>query len=341
MEVLSGDEIEIHYWLVDKSHLIDAFILNKGEWELLYLMKEIALVCNVNIRIETKAIAEGGVIQKFKIYINSVKEGTISYGLLMTLLTGLIGTPLSIGATRLIEKLFEDTEMIELQKEKMKAEIESLKEDAKLTKTQRENIEIHTQKEKYKLYCQKLTDSLKVAKRASNYYEQISKEKRIEKISVSLVDSQTNEAKRTKTISKSEFANFILVSNELDPLIDEKAVIEIVSPVLKKGKYQWRGIYNGDILQFNMKSSEFKILVQTGRVEFKNGTCITCVLEMKRNLNNLGEEVIISYNVLKVIDYYDSVSPPQKTNEGIRYIQKKEEKKRQLNLFSDSEFEDK
>ena len=53
---------------------------------------------------------------------------------------------------------------------------------------------------------------------------------------------------------------------------------------------------------------------------------------MKRNLNNLGEEVITSYNVLKVIDYYDSVSSPQKTNEGIRYIQEKKEKETSIKL---------
>lgn len=38
----------------------------------------------------------------------------------------------------------------------------------------------------------------------------------------------------------------------------------------QKGNYQWRGIYNGEALSFNMKSNEFKTLVQSGNIEFKN-----------------------------------------------------------------------
>ena len=71
-------------------------------------------------------------------------------------------------------------------------------------------------------------------------------------------------------IKREEFQKYILVSNELETFVDEKAIVEIVSPVLKKGNYQWRGIYNGEALRFNMKSNEFKTLVQSGNIEFKN-----------------------------------------------------------------------
>ena len=71
-------------------------------------------------------------------------------------------------------------------------------------------------------------------------------------------------------IKREEFQKYILVSNELETFVDEKAIVEIVSPVLKKGNYQWRGIYNGEALSFNMKSNEFKTLVQSGNIEFKN-----------------------------------------------------------------------
>ena len=48
--------------------------------------------------------------------------------------------------------------------------------------------------------------------------------------------------------------------------------------VLKKGKYKWSGIYNGEVIQFTMKSNEFKTLVQTGQIVFKNGSSINCHL---------------------------------------------------------------
>lgn len=35
-------------------------------------------------------------------------------------------------------------------------------------------------------------------------------------------------------IKREEFQKYILVSNELETFVDEKAIVEIVSPVLKK-----------------------------------------------------------------------------------------------------------
>jgi len=85
-----------------------------------------------------------------------------------------------------------------------------------------------------------------------------------------------------------------------EPIVDENAIIEIVSPILKKGNYKWRGIYKGVPLSFNMKSNEFKTLVQTGKVEFKNGSTINCVLEINRKMNSDGEEIITGYDIISV-----------------------------------------
>ena len=61
-----------------------------------------------------------------------------------------------------------------------------------------------------------------------------------------------------------------LYSEELESEIDNKAVVEVVSPVLKKGKYMWRGIYRKENLthEFIMADSDFKKTVIDDGISF-------------------------------------------------------------------------
>lgn len=133
-------------------------------------------------------------------------------------------------------------------------------------------------------------------------------------------------------IPRSAFDQFILSSDDIDPDENESAVIEIVSPVLKKGKYKWVGIYNGEVISFNMKSSEFKTLVQTGEIEFKNGSSIICHLITNKKINSEGEVKITGYDVVMVGKYFENDTPVE-TPEGRKNRQKKEADERQGKLF--------
>jgi hypothetical protein len=112
----------------------------------------------------------------------------------------------------------------------------------------------------------------------------------------------------------------------------ENAIIEIISPVLKSGKFKWKGIYNGEVLSFNMLAEDFKQMVQNRTVEFKNGTTIRCHLEIKRKLNSEGEEENTDYNIIAVHEFFDetnvgSVLPKKKAK------QKRSDQNQQLGLF--------
>lgn len=123
-----------------------------------------------------------------------------------------------------------------------------------------------------------------------------------------------------------------MTSDDAEPDNDENAIIEIVSPVLKKGKYKWTGIYNGEVIPFKMKSNEFKTLVQTGRVQFKNGSSIDCHLVTNKKINAEGEVYISSYEVELVNNYFENDKPIE-TPEGRRKRQKQEAELQQLYLF--------
>ncbi|RZK38404.1 MAG: hypothetical protein EOO61_07990 [Hymenobacter sp.] len=124
------------------------------------------------------------------------------------------------------------------------------------------------------------------------------------------------------------------MTDELQTVAQENAVIEIIAPVLKKGKYKWIGHYNGNTIHFNMKSEEFRKLVQDGNIEFKNGSSITCSLEIRRKISGEGVELITGYDVIRV-DYYFQNSKPVETKEGKSYRQVKEAQSAQLNFFQD------
>jgi hypothetical protein len=93
------------------------------------------------------------------------------------------------------------------------------------------------------------------------------------------------------------------------------------------------GIYSGNPIPFNMKSNEFKTLIQTGKIQFKNGTSINCFIVIRKKVDNEGLEKIIGYDVLRVNNYFENDKPIE-TPEGKHHRQKKEAEKQQLNLFS-------
>jgi hypothetical protein len=78
-----------------------------------------------------------------------------------------------------------------------------------------------------------------------------------------------------------------------------------------------------------MKSHEFKNLVKSGTVQFKNGTSIDCYLEIRKKIDNEGLEKVVGYDVFRVNNYFENDKPIE-TPEGRHHRQKKEADKRQL-----------
>jgi hypothetical protein len=188
-------------------------------------------------------------------------------------LSQFVGTPITTTleyvTNKVLEAIFEDSEIKELEREKKKTEL----------KLDIANIKVETERQ-----CANI-DENKLKKKRSNYYEAASKDKKIEKITILSTDAGKNVEYGRRDIMATEFDKFIMTSDDLEPQCDENATIEIISPVLKKGKYQWLGIYNGTVIQFKMKSNEFKNMVLTGQVPFKNGSSIICLLLTSKKID--------------------------------------------------------
>lgn len=319
ISILKGNTIELHYYFNDGSHTMNAIIFNKCEYEFLGIAKEIAQKFKIELDVETEPLKEGGLRSIFK--FNSKDKTTLKIGVILYLLTNVLGTPVTTTIEELtrmaIQSVFESNEVKQLKEQKQIAEL----------KYDITRIEAETEK------LSRNIDENVIKKKRSNYYESLSTCNKITKVSVSVTDSTKSNTYYQKEVFKKDFTDYIMTSNDAEPDNDENAIIEIISPVLKKGKYKWTGIYNGNAITFNMKSNEFKTLVQTGQIQFKNGSSIDCHLVTNKKINAEGEVYISSYEVVLVNNYFENDKPIE-TPEGMRKRQKREAEFLQLNLFN-------
>ena len=134
--------IELHYWLKDESHTMDAFVLNKCEWELLNLFKEVANIAKVNIVIESEAITEGGIRQWFNIRINSSTKNAIVVSAFTSLFAFALTQVPQFGFDMLKEYLNSNPELEQLTIEEKKVEIEGKKLDNEIKREKLKEIRI-------------------------------------------------------------------------------------------------------------------------------------------------------------------------------------------------------
>jgi len=156
---------------------------------------------------------------------------------------------------------------------------------------------------------------------------------KVTKISVRELNEKDRNRSGSLEVKRDQFDYFILRSDDLPTVKDNKATIEIISPVLKDSKYRWKGIYNkgGETIDFYMQDEDFKKQMFEDKISFTSGMCIDCVLEIARRLSELGEVVNVSYTVTTVIrtrfDKMEIVTP-----QGKRHLRKLEAAKKQLTL---------
>ncbi|MFP4681795.1 MAG: hypothetical protein ACLFQB_15095, partial [Chitinispirillaceae bacterium] len=293
--LLAANIIELHYWFDDETHTIDALVQNRCESELLALFREIASPLNAPMSIETFPLAKGGVRRSFKVIPRKdTVRGNLRAAFVSALASEILVTPLSAPVIPAVEKVaerfFGEAGPDAIKTKKLLREIEKLREDILKVKD-------------------RLSKSTVIKKRKSNFYDMLNRYRKVCRISFSVEDSRRNKLLDEAVASRQDFSTFVLVSDNLDPVKDDKAEIEIISPVLKQANYRWVGLYKGSPVSFSMKCGAFSELVRSGEVQFRNGTIIRCLLQIRKKIDSEGLEKIMGYDVLEVYEYYESGKP--------------------------------
>lgn len=296
-------KFEIHYYLKDNSHAMNAFVRNKAEKDFLEAVKRIGVLLDSELQIETEAYQEGG-----------LKEFIVIGGIVFGFLSPSINDIISHYAT-------QDTQIEALDKKVKEATLKNLELDSK-----KKELEIEEQINK------KLDDKL-TKKYISNFYKRIDSYEKVEKIGYKSVERDGLEY----IVERKDFKSFIL-HDDITISEDDDAMIEIISPVLKEGKYNWRGRYKNEKIDFSMADSKFKQEVIEGKHKFSNGSMISCHLEIKVIFDEFGDEKGKTFRVLQVFGTQELELGELKLREaGKKRNQQKWLSEHQKSLFDDIE----
>lgn len=289
------EKIELHYYLSDKSHSMDAFVKNKAEAELLKVFKEISDILELDLSFEIEALTEGGIKEFIKILKKKKTKKQIAK------ILAVVGLIFSGVLTNIISDRF--TKNPELEKsllEESQLNIKKLKKDLENEDFSEEESTIMI--ENLTLIISN-TDKIKFHR--SNFYSTLLKESKIEQISTTELDKNNNPISKEKKVFREGFERFIVHKVKIDSEFVEEANIEIVSPVLRAGKMKWRGYYDSKPISFNLLDSDFKNSVLNREVSFQNGTSIKCLVEFEKEMDDEGNIKTTEINVFDVTTVFE------------------------------------
>jgi len=317
-----NNKLELHYFFSedDKTHSMDAVTRNKCEHEILQIVEEISKELEIRVKVETEAYKEGG-LKEFWTFL-STDNGQL------TLLLSLITLALSRIPLR----------KSKLEKEDLKLSVEERKLNIELLKKELENKGIQEPTINFEKINLIINNNIKIIKHKSNFYKHLYNYPKVKKISTTRLNQQKEKTEEPIFVERKDFDKFILENDNLESVTDDLATIEIISPVLKKGKFKWKGIYDklGVPIEFSMKDKDFKEDVIKDGIPFKSGTFIDCVLEIARKVDDLGNIFNSNYSVLTVLRQHDEGTSFE-TPQGKKYRKQKEAEKQQLNLFDNTD----
>ena len=314
MEV--ANKFELHYYLNDESHQINAFLRNKCEAELLAIISEISAILDIEAELVATAAKEGG----FREFWDVVKgnANAITVVLLVAQLMLTVAPMLHESEKEALEK-----ELNRLQIEESKLNIQKLRKEVKAAAPSPETIE---------RTAQHLSNNLKIIKRKSNFYAALSKKQEVSKIGFSVLNANFVPQTDERQVERRDFRKYVLNSNKLRAE-EVEAEIEIVSPVLKDGNYKWKGIYNDQPISFDMLDLAFKDMVLLDNIPFQHGSSIICILRIGRELDEVGDVKVTGYAVTTVIEKIDG-STSIETSQGKKYRHAKKYIEGQGTLFT-------
>ena len=259
-------KFQIHYYFDDDSHSMNAFVRNKAEKDMLDVLKQVGVLCGSEVTLETEAYQEGG-----------LKEIVLIGGLI----TANYFAPFFNNiATHYFTKDAEDRE---LDKQIKQETLRGLR------------LDNDKKEDELKKEIDKKLEDKQTIRYISNFYTKINNYEKVQKIGFCDIEKTQEEF----IVERKDFKNFILEDNK-ETIEDNNAIIEIISPILKEGKFKWKGLYNGEKIDFSMGDYGFKKEIIEGKHTFSNGSVIECNLQITITYDEFGDEKRKAYSIKEV-----------------------------------------
>lgn len=286
------NDLELHYYIDEGKHSMDAFVKNRAEHELLHLITEVSALLDIDISVEIEAMEQGGIKEIIKFFSKNKNKAYLGIFVFFATILGNVVTSVVSDAIN------NDRELVELTKEEKKLNIIKLKQEISQNNSKDTSVLVNR-------IVEIINSDFKVRVFKSRFYYQIYKEDNIYMLSLTELKKNREITDVNYSINREDFKKQIL-DEERSPIITvENANIEVISPVLKASEMKWRGVYNGKAITFELKDSEFKNAVLNKQYSFSNGTSMRCTLKYREGINDNGvpcfKEIIV-YDVLEVLD---------------------------------------
>ncbi|WP_064009503.1 hypothetical protein [Methylomonas methanica] len=306
---------ELHYYFSDKSHEIDAFVRNRCEAELLGIIIEASHILEIEVSLIKDVYNEGG----FRDIWKALGDNQGSIAILLTIIQIIISVAPHLN--------FESKE---LELEEKRLAIEEKRLNIEKLKQEIENGKINSKAVNEAALA--VSSNLKIIKRKSNFYSRIEEYQKVTKIGITILDEKRNPVADEVVVLRSDFYKHILGTNRLRSEEDDKAIIEIISPVLKEGRYKWKGVYKDAPISFEMNDHSFRDAVLIDNIPFRHGSKIVCALVAHRELDEAGNIKVTGYSVTTVLEKIDGDTVTE-TIQGKKYRHAKKLSKSQSDLF--------
>ena len=286
-------QLKVHYYLRGGVHQIDALTRNKAEAEMLALLQDVAATLGVELKLQTRAYGKGGLLEFWELLGKSEKQITVIVAIIKLLFF----------LDNYLDHRTQEKQQIELHAlniKKLQLEIKKMEEEANEEKSKNpssRNFDLDLEERPADLdFARALLSLKKITLRRSNFYQHLIDEPTLE--AVGFASSHTS--KQERIVKRKKFTNYIAECRTLDPWDCLNIQIELISPVLRPRAIRWRGIFENRIISFELEDAQFRNDVYAKKVQFTNGTTLTCDLRVFRIENEIGEAVIHNYVVTKV-----------------------------------------
>ena len=308
-----SNKLELRYHFNEKNNYLDAMIRHRCEKEILTMIRSLSDMLDVKLTVYSEpASMPDGYREIWALAGENPRCISVILNILMQIW---VRPTLSVGGQRLSERTEADDAL-------MQREVARFRRDLKL----------HAAGVPPRL-VELLASSYRFCKYKSNFFEAVRGCMKVKKVSFRELNEHNRIRSGLLEVRREQFDYFVLRTDELPPLVDKNATIEIIAPVLKDARYRWKGIYNkgGATIDFYMQDEEFKKQMIDDKIAFSSGVCIDCVMEISRRLSELGEIVHTNYVVTTVIrtrfDKLEIITP-----QGKRHLRKQEAEREQVTL---------
>lgn len=310
MEQGNTEYFLLHYYLKNDGHAMNAGIFSQASFQLTKIVGELNKTLGVEFELEIEALEEGGIKSIFKLVDRqlSEKQRKKVFKRAKKLLPYIGALSIAILGPVGADYLTTD-ELKEAQEERIRElQIDDLEReriiDSLTIKNLKHQIADDTRDELLLFELEKIKqlliekDTIKIHR--SNFYNLLSKEGKIDEISVQAFDDQFSPRTPEFFIPRRKFQEMVVEERDLEAETLDQVELTVRSAVIDNSSLKWHGYFEGNKISFQLLDDDFKQIIRKRGLKFQEGTILIGDLISNRKMSKKNKIKVTSRYVSNV-----------------------------------------